>query len=82
MVSKNKITAKKYGDSVEKYIKGINKGLLKIMSKMGISCVSSYRGAQLFEKKQHIQMTDEVEHLNHQTQSQSKWHSNRNQWLR
>ena len=49
MVSKNKITAKKYGDSVEKYIKGINKGLLKIMSKMGISCVSSYRGAQLFE---------------------------------
>ena len=29
--------------------KGINKGLLKIMSKMGISAVSSYRGAQLFE---------------------------------
>jgi glutamate synthase (NADPH) large chain len=31
------------------YRKGINKGLLKIMSKMGISAVSSYRGAQLFE---------------------------------
>ena len=31
------------------YRKGINKGLLKIMSKMGISSVSSYRGAQLFE---------------------------------
>jgi glutamate synthase (NADPH/NADH) large chain len=31
------------------YRKGINKGLLKIMSKMGISTVSSYRGAQLFE---------------------------------
>ncbi|MEK9656155.1 MAG: glutamate synthase large subunit, partial [Halieaceae bacterium] len=29
--------------------KGINKGLLKIMSKMGISAVNSYRGAQLFE---------------------------------
>lgn len=29
--------------------KGINKGLLKIMSKMGISTVASYRGAQLFE---------------------------------
>lgn len=31
------------------YLKGINKGLLKIMSKMGISTVASYRGAQLFE---------------------------------
>ncbi|MCL4106108.1 UNVERIFIED_CONTAM: hypothetical protein GTU68_058414 [Idotea baltica] len=31
------------------YRKGVNKGLLKIMSKMGISAVSSYRGAQLFE---------------------------------
>jgi glutamate synthase (NADPH/NADH) large chain len=31
------------------YRKGMNKGLLKIMSKMGISAVSSYRGAQLFE---------------------------------
>ena len=28
---------------------GINKGLYKIMSKMGISCVSSYRCARLFE---------------------------------
>ena len=31
------------------YRKGINKGLYKVMSKMGISAVSSYRGAQLFE---------------------------------
>ena len=31
------------------YRKGINKGLMKIISKMGISTVSSYRGAQLFE---------------------------------
>ena len=29
--------------------RGIRKGLLKVMSKMGISSVSSYRGAQLFE---------------------------------
>ena len=29
--------------------RGINKGLYKIMSKMGISTVASYRGAQLFE---------------------------------
>ena len=31
------------------YRKGIAKGLLKILSKMGISTVASYRGAQLFE---------------------------------
>lgn len=31
------------------YRRGINKGLYKIMSKMGISTITSYRGAQLFE---------------------------------
>ncbi|MGV0005228.1 MAG: glutamate synthase large subunit [Candidatus Porifericomitaceae bacterium WSBS_2022_MAG_OTU9] len=31
------------------YRRGVNKGLYKIMSKMGISTVASYRGAQLFE---------------------------------
>jgi glutamate synthase (NADPH) large chain len=31
------------------YRRGIKKGLLKIISKMGISCIGSYRGAQLFE---------------------------------
>ncbi|MGM0680154.1 MAG: glutamate synthase large subunit, partial [Pseudomonadota bacterium] len=31
------------------YRKGINKGLYKITSKMGISTIASYRGAQLFE---------------------------------
>ncbi len=31
------------------YRKGIDKGLLKVLSKMGISTVASYRGAQLFE---------------------------------
>ncbi len=31
------------------YRQGINKGLYKIISKMGISTITSYRGAQLFE---------------------------------
>ncbi|MDO3387381.1 glutamate synthase large subunit [Gilvimarinus sp. SDUM040013] len=31
------------------YRKGLDKGLLKILSKMGISTITSYRGAQLFE---------------------------------
>ena len=40
------------GDANEncaRYRKGVNKGLLKIISKMGISTISSYRGSQLFE---------------------------------
>jgi glutamate synthase (NADPH/NADH) large chain len=36
-------------DTGSNYRRGINKGLYKIISKMGISTVSSYRGAQLFE---------------------------------
>ena len=32
-----------------KYIKSVNKGLLKVMSKMGISTLQSYQGAQIFE---------------------------------
>jgi glutamate synthase (NADPH/NADH) large chain len=35
--------------AVKKFIKGINKGLLKTFSKMGISTLQSYRGAQVFE---------------------------------
>jgi glutamate synthase (NADPH/NADH) large chain len=31
------------------YRKGIDKGLLKVLSKMGISTIASYRGAQLYE---------------------------------
>ncbi len=37
------------GRCYKNYRKGVNKGLLKIMSKMGISTMASYRGAQLFE---------------------------------
>ncbi|MEW6445258.1 MAG: glutamate synthase large subunit [Pseudomonadota bacterium] len=31
------------------FVKGIDKGLMKILSKMGISTIASYRGSQLFE---------------------------------
>ncbi|HEX7004691.1 MAG TPA: glutamate synthase large subunit [Trueperaceae bacterium] len=36
-------------EAVANYVKAVEKGLLKIMSKMGISTISSYRGAQIFE---------------------------------
>jgi glutamate synthase domain-containing protein 2/glutamate synthase domain-containing protein 1/glutamate synthase domain-containing protein 3 len=35
--------------AIENYINGVKKGLLKIMSKMGISTIRSYRGGQIFE---------------------------------
>ena len=38
-----------FDDCVERYIKSVNAGLLKIMSKMGISVISSYRGGCNFE---------------------------------
>ena len=36
-------------DARRSYIKAVEKGILKIMSKMGISTVASYSGAQIFE---------------------------------
>jgi len=36
-------------DGQKRFIKGINKGLLKVMSKMGISTYQSYCGSQIFE---------------------------------
>ncbi len=33
----------------EKFVKAIGKGITKVMSKMGISTIQSYRGAQIFE---------------------------------
>ena len=38
-----------YDECVKKYVKSINYGLLKIISKMGISVISSYRGGCNFE---------------------------------
>jgi glutamate synthase (NADPH) large chain len=38
-----------YIKSRENYIKAIDKGLLKILSKMGISTLRSYQGSQIFE---------------------------------
>lgn len=38
-----------YQKAEENYINSINKGILKIMSKMGISTLRSYRSSQIFE---------------------------------
>ncbi len=38
-----------HASAVKNYIKALNKGVLKVISKMGISTIQSYRGAQIFE---------------------------------
>jgi len=38
-----------HAEAVYKYRKAIKKGVVKVMSKMGISTIQSYRGAQIFE---------------------------------
>ena len=37
------------GEAIKRYIKAIDKGMLKVMSKMGISTYQSYCGAQIFD---------------------------------
>ncbi|MFQ5936290.1 MAG: glutamate synthase large subunit, partial [Acidiferrobacterales bacterium] len=49
MISTGEITGRDAVRIAHSYRKGINKGLYKIISKMGISTIDSYRGAQLFE---------------------------------
>jgi len=46
---KNKEIQSDYETAEKHYIKSVNKGLLKVLSKMGISTLRSYRGAQIFE---------------------------------
>ncbi|MEM7206241.1 MAG: glutamate synthase large subunit [Pseudomonadota bacterium] len=49
MSRSNEIESNDIPQLEQSYRTGLNKALLKILSKMGISSISSYRGAQLFE---------------------------------
>ncbi len=48
LVKRHKIQ-EEYATAEQHYIKAVDKGLKKIMSKMGISTIRSYRGAKIFE---------------------------------
>lgn len=48
LVSEELVT-RDYADALKHYRKAVDKGLKKILSKMGISTLRSYRGAQIFE---------------------------------
>ena len=49
LVDRGYITGVTAEQAVKNLIKALGKGVLKIMSKMGISTIASYRGAQVFE---------------------------------
>jgi glutamate synthase (NADPH) large chain len=49
MAQKGRLGDKTFEEALKNYKKAINKGLLKVFSKMGISTLQSYRGAQVFE---------------------------------
>ncbi|HVM66383.1 MAG TPA: glutamate synthase large subunit, partial [Acidimicrobiales bacterium] len=49
MIQQGMVRGIPYRKAVRNYIKAAGKGVLKIMSKMGISTVASYTGAQVFE---------------------------------
>ena len=60
LIETDEIRDKDHATVCAAFRKGINKGLYKVMSKMGISTIASYRGAQLFEA---IGLHDEVVEL-------------------
>jgi glutamate synthase (NADPH/NADH) large chain len=49
LVREGRTSVSDFDTAVKNYIKAAGKGILKIMSKMGISTVASYTGAQIFE---------------------------------
>lgn len=49
MIENNLLLNIEHGYAVKNYIKACVKGVIKVLSKMGISTIQSYRGAQIFE---------------------------------
>ena len=49
LIGQEVLTEIDHRTAIQNYIKAANKGILKVMSKMGISSLQSYRGAQIFE---------------------------------
>jgi glutamate synthase domain-containing protein 2/glutamate synthase domain-containing protein 1/glutamate synthase domain-containing protein 3 len=49
MINQNLLTGIEYPEAAKKYTKAVVKGVVKVISKMGISTVASYCGSQIFE---------------------------------
>ncbi len=48
-IDENDITEYSFDEAIKNYNKAIGKGIVKVMNKIGISTLNSYRGSQLFE---------------------------------
>ncbi len=48
-IEEHDITEYTFDEAIKNYNKAIGKGILKVMNKIGISTLNSYRGSQLFE---------------------------------
>ncbi|MBT8238636.1 MAG: glutamate synthase large subunit [Croceitalea sp.] len=48
-ILENNITDYTFDEAIQNYNKAVGKGILKVMNKIGISTLNSYRGSQLFE---------------------------------
>ena len=57
MISEGLLKDMDHKTAIGNYIKAVVKGIVKVMSKMGISTIASYRGAQIFEA---VGLNDEV----------------------
>ena len=49
MIARGLLKGVSHERAVDNYVKAIVKGVVKVMSKMGISTIDGYRGAQIFE---------------------------------
>ena len=48
-INNSDVTGLEYLSAIKNYNKAVGKGILKVMNKIGISTLNSYRGSQLFE---------------------------------
>jgi glutamate synthase (ferredoxin) len=49
MIRQGMLSELDHDKAIKNYVKALNKGVVKVISKMGISTIQSYRGAQIFE---------------------------------
>ncbi|OCG49295.1 glutamate synthase large subunit [Gilliamella sp. Choc5-1] len=87
----NSTINKSYREAILNYRNGINKGLYKIMSKMGISTIASYRCSKLFEavglNKEIVELcfqgvTNRINGANFDDFAQDQFNLSKSAWLK
>ncbi|SEA02745.1 glutamate synthase (NADPH/NADH) large chain/glutamate synthase (ferredoxin) [Thalassobacillus cyri] len=49
LIERGDLTGVTFEEAIDKYVQSVTDGVVKVLSKMGISTIQSYRGAQIFE---------------------------------